>query len=1299
MVWVRRTRLTLLVGLLSAMAVLAWLAAHPATYAGQLGRIITDNLLRKSGAAFTFETLSGNPLRNLTFYDVSITRPGEDGSFVYLTADSLAIDYDLKSFFSPEPHLRSLVLGPSQLLLRLASGAGVASQPESSDRRVDTALRVDFASVDRLNVSVATSAGDIVEELRDLQWIGSARTSLDQSVKLHTARLAGAWPTRSVELHRASFDATLRGRRLELKNATADLDSTRAEFGLALVRGREGGVESFELDAQVEAFSLNEILALLGKDPGPRLQLAGSVKLDYAENLLRLEGAAHGRLDSYPITADQFSATIDSVGLHFDKVDGSFLSARGQVRGSLDFSTALLSLEGDFTGGDLSEPWTGQDRQWPACELGGRIEMQLVVRSPLRLDLDLSDLRGDLIGLPVEAATASLHFDDVNGLEVKSADARVLDTDFHITGTVDAAERVELALTFRAENSDRWEQHLDLPLGGQGLTAAGRLFGSVDSLALRVGGSAEGLQSYDFASQANFFILELPRFDDLEHVRGQLRAGASSLRGIRTGALRADFLRAGSRVEIDRMRLSSADSSLEWSGGLDWSHGTPTLRVDSLIVDAGTQRWRLEQPAHVELFDDGVRADAVRLRSDFGRIELRGTARRDTTLDFRVAIEDADLASLHRLGLLEAEASGDFDADLQFAGSLDSLVADFWVNLTDATLGVRQVGDANVQARVRGARIDVSQFAVRGPVGALGFSGTIRSAQRDWPRRLLDDAAALSELWETATLDLAVHTDTLATSQLLDPSASPLRFGLASSDLQLRGTPLRPRLSGDLEVEKIETSALVVPRLKVRIESDDRGVHVQSGTLAADEAWLQVAGYLPLDLSLVVAPRWNAAEGLRLRIWSDGETTLAPFRAFWPMAREFEGRGEIQFLAEGDPAAPRLSGHLRVRDGRIGLRGWSEVLRDTELDAHFVEDRLVVDRLEGREGAKGRVSAAGEVIFRGLLPDDVWADFRADRVLLASVPYLRAVGSSTDLQLRLRRPSPDAPRAPHLTGTVSVDKAIYTGEFAATGGGSSAIFGPNLTPLWTAEIAIRAREQVRISNQSAELRVQGDVDLIRDTDGLRFRGTAEIPRGRVPLFNNDFSILSGGLDFSRRPLEPEVDITAETEVPIYDAGDSGGRQLETITIHLTGTFAQPTVAFTSENGLDENSILRLLAGFGGPSESTTVSSGVSDVGLRAGLNFLERALAQRVRGVDTIDIETEEVGVAEMQSTRIAVGKYLSESLYLRLSQGLSITERDIFLEYQISRRLLFTSELRRRLRENGAENEFNVDMKFRVKY
>ena len=51
--------------------------------------------------------------------------------------------------------------------------------------------------------------------------------------------------------------------------------------------------------------------------------------------------------------------------------------------------------------------------------------------------------------------------------------------------------------------------------------------------------------------------------------------------------------------------------------------------------------------------------------------------------------------------------------------------------------------------------------------------------------------------------------------------------------------------------------------------------------------------------------------------------------------------------------------------------------------------------------------------------------------------------------------------------------------------------------------------------------------------------------------------------------------------------------------------------------------------------------GIGDVGIRAGLNFLERALAQQIRGVDTIDIETEEAGLRDRaHGRRVGLRRY-----------------------------------------------------------
>jgi autotransporter translocation and assembly factor TamB len=107
------------------------------------------------------------------------------------------------------------------------------------------------------------------------------------------------------------------------------------------------------------------------------------------------------------------------------------------------------------------------------------------------------------------------------------------------------------------------------------------------------------------------------------------------------------------------------------------------------------------------------------------------------------------------------------------------------------------------------------------------------------------------------------------------------------------------------------------------------------------------------------------------------------------------------------------------------------------------------------------------------------------------------------------------------------------------------------------------------------------------------------------------------------------------------------------------------------------------------------------VALAGALNQLERSLASDIGLIDTIDIDTEGTTVADQgRSTRIAVGKYVLPQLYLKYGQGFSVAERDVFLEYQIHRHLLFTSEVRQRVREAAAaETEYNCDLKFRVEY
>ena len=533
------------------------------------------------------------------------------------------------------------------------------------------------------------------------------------------------------------------------------------------------------------------------------------------------------------------------------------------------------------------------------------------------------------------------------------------------------------------------------------------------------------------------------------------------------------------------------------------------------------------------------------------------------------------------------------------------------------------------------------------------------------------------------------------------------QLGRLEGVVRVRGAVSVPQIDANLALHDLVNEAVHVPELRAELRGDASGVRIENGSLATTIgeglAWLDFEGEIPLRLSANARPYFDEEKGVQLVVETAGEIDLAPVADVVEAVSAATGKLRMRMVADGDFRAPRLTGQIVIRDGTLRLRDIVEELRELEVDAHFEDQRLVVDRSFARQGEKGELRATGEVRFTGLKPDDVVADFDVHRVLVLSVPFLRAIVSSRQpLHLELRRPLPGGPRVPHVGGTLVVDKARYEGEFTQAEGSGGGVLEATSTPPWLADVEIRLSDQVRISNSIAELRLSGDVDLTRDLSGLRLRGTTEIASGRVSVARLlDFEITDGRLDFSRgENLEPVIDITAETEVPVYDQAGVG-RELEHVTVHVGGTFAEPQLSFTSRSGYDEKTIINLLAGI--PVDAGAEQAQIQDLALRMAGNELTGALADVIGPVDTIEIDTRQtVGDDAASRARIGVGKYLDvadQPLYLRYSQGLSIAERDVYLEYQLRRRWLLTFEVRRRLRESVAHTEVNADLKFRVEY
>lgn len=1307
MAWVKTTRITLIAGLLVAVGALAWLAAHPSLYAGQLGQLVTRNLLQDLGASVSFEDIRGNPLDELVFHDVSFVRTGDGSDAQYVNADSVTVRYDVRTLLRREPVLRELTVSGARVLVRVDDTGRVPDDPEAPHAWT-TITELPRVEIGRLrlqgvDVEVVGADGAVIQEARGI--VAELGVDSDgEALEAMVYGIAGQWTTQDLRVREAAGQVRFDPPWLECSPFHVALDTTQATVDLRL--GFEAdGQAMVEVAGEAEDFVLDELMRLIVADETddlPRLRLAGRARVTYGDERLRIEGAGRGWLEGVPVSAREFVGTLDPSRFVFERIDGSYWSAEGTAEGVLytDVEPPRLELTGDVTGVDLSDRWAGEDLGWPESSLRARAQVILELDDEdFGLRIDAEGLGGTIATLPVDDGRVTLSYDQRTGLEIDDAVVFSQDARLQARGRVGADEVVDLIVEAEATSIGAWAREIELPITGRGLVGGGRLIGPLDALALDADGTIDSLSWGQAQAVEGRFWVRIPRVDVPERLRAGLAAPRLELAGNDAGEFEAELDSEDAVHRIPFLTLSAPDSSLRLSGRVIEQPATGDFRVeiDSLLADLGGERWTLAAPGAMVVGATGFATSGIELTSATGSFRLEGRADEQGELDLALEVSDGDLSILDRIGVVDA-IGGHVEGSLSLAGTAAYPVVDLDFRIENFALQDRVVDRATIRGTSAGRDVTLEDLQLDTDAGNARASGTLVLPFDDWLARLREDPAQVRDLWSRARLDIAAGSQGLDLERWLDPNTAGGGFGLVDAGVRVTGRTRVPRIEGRVTVVDFPAEPFELPSMGGLIVADSTGVRLREGHVDLGGPDARVSATLPLFVSLVGPSRFASDAPLIADLDTGDDLDLSSLTTLWPQVRSIGGRGRLVMNARGSFDDPDLSGTLIVRDGSFALEGWAEDVREVSIDGRFADEVLEITRLEGREGLNGRIQGSGRVLFVDYLPDDITLDLRAQRVLIASVPFLRAIASSDDLRLTIERPSSGAPRAPKITGTVRVDKAIYTGEFVQAGAEPDPALLPTAAPDWLADLRIRAQDQVRISNQSAELRVSGDVTLVRDTDGLRLRGDAQIPQGQVPLFNNDFTITEGSLDFSRRPVEPEVDIRAETEVPIYDPSGNFGRELERITVHLTGTFAEPQVRFESESGLDETAILRLLAGFGSTSPEAT-PTGLGDVGVRAGLNFLERALANRIRGVDTIDIETEEAGLADMQSTRIAVGKYLSSSLYLRYSQGLSVTERDLFLEYQMTRRLLFTSELRRRLRESGAENEFNLDLKFRVKY
>jgi len=622
-----------------------------------------------------------------------------------------------------------------------------------------------------------------------------------------------------------------------------------------------------------------------------------------------------------------------------------------------------------------------------------------------------------------------------------------------------------------------------------------------------------------------------------------------------------------------------------------------------------------------------IRANAERATFDAMRL---------STLDVVIELEDAQPRSARleargdHYGPFELRASAGYRAEDNdgFTVEVGELAASFdALTITlDQPASLTHVGDTTTLSRTILSLAD----------GHLGIEGRLDAERID--ARLDVNGLAL------AALEPAIVTGGIQ--------------GTLSGYARIEGTRNSP--SGSLEFEATEVhsgqKALAADvRASGRLQGEWRDGRAQLSARVAGltPTDIEARASVPLELdarTLALSMPSEAAVGGELR-WT-GE--LGPvWDLLSPFEDRFTGSGDLSITLAGVVSAPRLSGYFRVSDGGYVNVLSGTTLTDVALNLVGDGEALVLESLSAGDGRQGGLEAGGTIKLQPAVdyPTDLDLKFNdfllvaRDDLILVGDGDLALVGTFTNLLLSGEIVTGQSELL--LAGTLPPDvvelevREVNVEDAATAKKRKRKDVGDPAILVLDVNLSVPGRAFVRGLGLDSEWK--GDVKISGDATSPNLAGTLQPVRGNFSLLGKRFELERGEIRFTGSDeVDPLLNLTAERRTSNLTA-----------LVEVTGSASRPKVKLSSRPPLPESEIASQVL-FGtdsaslSPAQSLQLASAIATYsGAGGAVGILDST--RRALGVDVIDLNESQV---DPDSTRVSVGKYITDGVYLEVEGG-----------------------------------------------
>ncbi len=1268
---------------------------HTDFFAHRASQMLTRFFFAGTRFSLHIDRLSGNPLKNVTFDGLYVRYNGDDFSYDVVRIERLQCEYDLHSMFSMNPVIKTIIFDRPHVWIKPDtsginvfphSGGDVAGTNPSFEirrfviregqfiyqgpRMADAVRKLDLdgritADSDGLKIDIESGSGEDIRRM------------------LHFRNINGGlrWSNDDGDLNRSA------GGILRLEDLFLELDESTM-----IVNGTvDPDSMFFDLNIAAEPLEVEEVTRALGIKTTQYGELQGALAVRGVPGSLDIRGMVNGIFSGYALESFRIDMSWRSPVLLMNRGWGRFNGSEIDGTGELVLGgNYSVSLQLDAKGLDLSAGFV-RGVNLPETMLNGSIKLDYGP-SPagLRFDLDLQE--GHFRGIPFDSGRI------IGGFvaDTTTFHSIVLESpthDIRSDGLITTGGGIKFYFDLNAARQDTLFPYFDIEEYRGDVSLNGIWEGNLKEWDLIANGRFSNLE-YEFTKVSTGDVKLILKKRESSDFFMEMEGDTCHVGPIPFDDMALSLEYIDGITDIKKLRLSRPGFLGEASISVSADDGEVSIIVQNAEINVLGEDWTSGGASEITLESGKIDIHDIQLHSKMGALYLDGRYEsRERKIDSALRFERLGLSLVEEAGIVSVPLEGRTRGSLSLSGSISDPCFDLDISAGPAAVDSIEIDSIRLVAEYSEGVTAIDNMRVASPGGTFMLSGSLSGL------RYVEAFGGNGRGWDELSLDIRTECDNLEMAPFLRMTdRSFFNGGKFTGTVSVRDSLVHPSIVMEGVIDSLASDPITLHGVRFDASVDKDGFLMEGSLLCPGGKEGFFSGKIPVEeADWFYSPAGNEPLNLELDM---KESDLADFTEMTDVVAEAGGRYSVGLRIDGTFNDPKLHGELNLFDGTFRFSGMEERFRDVNATVILEDTLITITSLVGREGRDGTFDCGGTITLDGWRPSRYDLGASLDKFLLASIPDIMAVVSG---DLKVGTLEHEGRLVPSITGMLDVNRAeVYfdIGEFSSTG-----TKGTMELPRWLAEIELEARGNTWIKTPDANVEMQGNVTIHHDRRGTYLRGKLDLIRGWYNVYNNKFRVKTGRLEFVHaESMRPIVDIEAETL-------DPEGRKIYLLLSWHQDDIEPRLSLYHEDPGYSETDIWKMLGGgVVGGEDGTEAGWRALNTAQNLAANYVEKMLNSQMEGI-TIELEASggAGGVSsgfELNQTVVAIGKYLSEGLYVKYKQGLSIsTARHFEVEYRLSRLFQIRSEVimySEKLIQGGSRrsgDEYNVDLKIRWEF